>query len=67
MVGDIVCPFCGNHMVQMIDHIPMTMSVIPFDPILYAEFQCLSVGCMMRFEVDLKITTFDIPMYINLN
>lgn len=54
-------------MVQMIDHIPMTMSVIPFDPILYAEFQCLSVGCMMRFEVDLKITTFDIPMYINLN
>lgn len=64
---EVKCPFCGGKYVQLVDHLPLSFTTIPFEDILYGSFQCLNVACTMQFEYDLKITTFEIPKIINLN
>ena len=50
------CPHCNNSTVQMVDHEPIDLKVMPYDTELYGNFQCLDVTCLRTFDTTLTIS-----------
>lgn len=56
MSNILCCPKCGQKTIQMVNHVPLSMTDAPFSKNLYGTFQCLQIHCHCVFKAVLDIS-----------